>query len=345
MFSYAIERFNLEINDLRSYAVTNRSVRALLKNAESLLEPSILEDTVSNLKILAPSDTRWRVLEHSLIVSRLYAIYESFCEALLGDWITFLSNTRTYSKLPKKITENYPYGLANILGMLPSPRYPALNVKELISGYHAALEGNNDYSISPQCLIHHKNNLRWGDLLEILGKCAIEDFSGWVVGSQDLLGYLSSGTERVIDRLSAKLEVFIQYRNDSSHGIIEVDEILGHDEQLELIEFVSALCRTLDNCVRWKMIQSQVDLGNAHFLGRISEVFPKANAAILVGNKAKLKVGQKIHVRKESNLYEDTFYSLQIDGFGTHEILTTNGTEVGIRLEKLPAKGSFLYSL
>ena len=106
MFSTAYEILRTEANSLRAYLNATHAIRGIMSQVEPSLEPSLLEDVLLKINGAAPDPTRWRVMEHSLVVGRLYALYEKFCEALLSDWIDFLTNTLHFDRLPKKITDS-----------------------------------------------------------------------------------------------------------------------------------------------------------------------------------------------------------------------------------------------
>lgn len=343
MFSAALEALKTETNNLQRYLEATHSVRDILGRIEPSLEPSHLEHDLAILGKIAPDVTRWRVMEHSLIVGRLYAFYESFCENLLSDWIYFLTNNLRFDQLPKKIIESYPAGFASIVSTLPSSRYPRLTTKELVASYHAALQGQGEYALNAECLIYHKNNLRWPELCAVFSRCGVDGLHEWISESVALSERLQMSSERIADVVAARLSNFIQYRNDSSHGAISPDEILGYEELYELTEFVGDFAENLDQFIKWKMVGMLCRSGRAQAIGRVTEVFRKANAVICVTNEARVKEGQKIYIKKGSEFREDRILTIQLDGDGLNVIDAEAGTELGIMLSRVPRKGSELY--
>ncbi len=345
MFSKAHEVLVAEVSNLRAYLETTYAMRGVISDIQQTSEPTSIEFDLAAIKSAAPHATRWRVLEHTLIIGRLYAIYESFFESQLSEWIDFLTKNYRFHQLPQKIVDSYPHGFANIVGMLPSARYPQLNTKDLISSYHGALSGKRNYYLFPECLTHHKNNLRWSDLHEILVKCGVGDFDGWISAvSTEHPGSRFRG-EHAIGQISARLRDFIQYRNDSSHGSISTDEILGHDELLELIQFVIDFTKAFDDFIKWKMIEVLLKRGKAILAATVTEVFRKSGAFICITNKVKFQIGQTVFVKKRGDLNQCSIQSLQLNDKNTNIVSAKKGTELGMQLTTLPQKGAQIYMM
>jgi len=345
MFSSAIDVLRVEALSLQAYTAATHSLRIAISRVQPALEASKLEQELLDAADIAPDLTRWRVMEHSLVVGRLYAIYETFCESLLSDWIDFLTTNFSYSDLPEKMIEYYPHGFSAIMTMLPSPRYPSLTREGMISRYHGALQGVEGYSLNSECLVHHKNNLRLEELSDIFGRCGLEAVGEWAAKSPDLVSALPNGNDRALDQIKSRLSDFIQYRNDSSHGGVSPDEILGHEELDELVDFIMALANSIDSFVKWKIVEKLLKLGEAHAVGHVTEVFPKSNACICVTEKISVSAGQAVLVRKAGNFYEDEIISIRHNDLDVDSYKAEPGVELGFRLGRLPAKGSKVFSI
>ncbi len=343
MISSDFANFESETNSLRGYLETTHKLRAVLPGVLRGSEPNILEFDLWDISKTAPNSTRWRVMEHSLVIGRLYALYESYCERLLGNWVEFLTNSHRYSELPKKVKDGYSRGFSTIVGMLPSPRYPDLKMENLVSGFNSALQGEESYYLAPECLTHHKNNLRLDELREIFTRCGVEGLEDWFAGNPSLLNFFSNSPSRILDQISSKLVNFIQYRNDSAHGSVATDEILGFEELIEQIDFIYALAKSLDELISWKALEIQLDKGEAKLAGKITEVFKGANACILLTEEVELAVGQELQVKKAGSFRTDQISSMMLDNTTTNRHIAKSGTKIGLQLNLLPAKGSEIY--
>lgn len=340
MKSPSLESFQHQAENLRRYLSSTNMMRGLISRHSSYSEPTILQMDLSDAREASPDTVRWRVMEHTLAVGHLYALYESFCEEILRDWVEFLTSEFAFADLPEKLIESYQDGFAQIAGLLPTPRYPTLNIAGLVENFNSAMKGSEAYRLDPECLIHHRNNLRWPDLCLMLQKCGISNIGEWIGRNDEILNYLPSKGSHTVDQVSSKLSEFIQYRNDCSHGVVQADEILGHLELIELIDFVSALTTAIDQLVSWKKLEHRISKHEAKVSGRVTEVFKRANAFICKSPSANYSLGQRIYVKNGANLYSTLIESLQVEGESVTTAFSTSEIEVGMQVGRTPAKGS-----
>lgn len=334
-----------EAESLKSYLNASTLIRGVISGIAPSFEPSMLEEQLKEIKDISPELVRWRVMEHSLLVGRLYAIYENFCESLLEEWVEFLISEIEFASLPEKILEYYPLGFSSIISMLPSPRYPQFNIKDMVSSYHSALQGNNPYSLNAACLTLHKNNLRWADVLELFSRCGISDLGGWAAANNVLISHFTDNSDRLVEQVSSKLSNFIQYRNDSSHGVVGTDEILGHDDLIDLVDFILCIATCLDELISWKKLEVLHKKDKAIHVGKVNERFPRANAAIVIVKNVRIEVGQKIFIKRGGNFWSTSITSIKLDDKSVSFAHENEGTEVGIRTERLPEINSDVYVL
>jgi hypothetical protein len=277
----------------------------------------------------------------------MYAIYENYSEELLVDWIHFCTNRCAFNKLPDSISIAYPIGFSKIVAMLPSQRYPTLTVPSLVSNYHKALSGaaGSEYQIDPDCLTYHNNNLRINELTEIFKNCGISELSSWVTNSPTLEKHFGT-REKLNELTTSKLANFIQYRNDSSHGIVSPDEIIGHEDLMDFTNFFRSLGDCLSQLVSWKKIELCRSLGTAHKTGTVTEVFQGAGAFILVSEGRRIEVGQSIFIHHGSSVIEATISSMQLNNVSVSEWEGNQGTELGLACgDVLPRAGAELYTV
>jgi hypothetical protein len=337
--------FEQKFNNLRAYIDATARMRGIILSHPLMSEPTVLDADLCAIKAALPESVRWRVMEHTLTVGHLYALYENYCENILSDWVNFLTERFSFAELPESLVESYQAGFARLSGILPSPRYSNLTIKSIINNYHSALEGLKNYQLDTECLTYHKNNLRWPDVTQIFSRCGINDINGWIASSNSLKQYFEENQQKIADQVEAKLSDLIQYRNDCSHGVVEVNEILGHDDLIDMITFIEIICTSLDQLILWKKLEILIEKGSAHAAGRATEVFRTANAFICTSEEMTYEVGQKIYVKKGAFVIVDEITSIQIDDNSVIRAVAKSGDELGMQCKFLPAKGSQLYIL
>jgi len=103
--SYAI--FEQKVQNLRAYLYVSSKMRGVVLSHVPLSEPTILEFELGEAQNRSPDSIRWRVMEHTLAVGHLYALYESYCEELVRDWVQFLTPRFKFAKLPVSLIKGY----------------------------------------------------------------------------------------------------------------------------------------------------------------------------------------------------------------------------------------------
>jgi hypothetical protein len=309
----------------------NNAMKTLIEAQSAHMEPSILEAQLHQQRYLLVEDTQARILTHCASISWMYALFEQFCEAILGDWIDFRSKDCLFSDLPEKMQEGYKSGLIMILSNLSNPRYGHLSENNLIANYDRALNNERGFTLTPECLTHHKNNLRWPDLLEIFGRCGIGDLEGWAANHPLLTDYFDS-PRKIVERLIRKLSVFIQYRNEAAHGKIDVDQILGLEDLEDYANFLIAVCAVIDELVRKHKLQR---LDSMEVVGSLGSVSESLSNHIMVGTieGVSIKVGDYLYLLGERRCVQRQILSLQLSGVEQVSLVIAKPTEVGIKLD------------
>lgn len=345
MYSAEFSAVSAELEALRAYLRSASSIRLALSIARDQSEPTLLENLLFEASALAPDPVRLRIMDHILVVSRLYSVYEAYCENAVANWIDFLSKSYPFSKLPPKLHESYKAGFTTVLSMLPSQRFPLLTVDELVKNYHNALSGSAEYTLNAECVTFHKNNLRWSELCELFGRASIEGIGRWVSLSQRMVSYFDGNPERISDQLSSKLDKLVQYRNDCSHGLVDIDEILGPDELLDLITFVWVLCTTLRDFFESNAFEKLHELGRLREIGIVSEVFAKAGAVVILSKGGRISTGQKVVLAGRLGFFGAEITSIQIEGRSEVTVESAAGQEVGLKLDALPRQNSRIFAI
>lgn len=318
-----------EIESARKFLRVNEASRAISAMGKARLEPSLLEVATSDLSDIQLARSAWRVHDHCAAVNRAYAVFERFVEAVLGDWITERIRNSKYTELPEQIRNSYSYGLAEILRSLSHARYNHLSEGELISGFNDALKGKSDYRLYPECLTFHRNNFRWSELSEVFSRCGIDSLNDWVTHSRRLKEFFETG-DRISELAESKLGELIGYRNDASHGAVEVDEILGRDALEDIFDFIEALATDLMDLVRDRWVEWLLSADEAKDVGFISEKF-HSNIRIAICEGVSLNAGQVVIVRKPRFCRVVTVEELQLDGVDCPTLAISSSREIGIK--------------
>ncbi len=329
MFDPAWEVLVRDLGALRAFATTGEAIRKVVLAQTDGLELDILRHDLMQIKNGAPSNADWRVAEHAALIGRLYAVYEHFVEELLSKWLVMRTRGVTYTNLAPEFRAAYEAHFAAMLARAGEGRYDHLSYEAMISDQAAAYAGAAEWRVYPECLIHHDKNLRFETLNEVVTRCGVGDFQGWVSKSSLLANYFG-GRQALLDRTQNELKEIVQYRNAAAHAHTAIDETIGLEQFQQYVDFIEALCRTLFERVSWLAVEMLKESQKARPIGRVSELYTPKTRTVVVIEGVTLRIGDIIFVRSDSSCGARKVLNIQDDGNPLQEIVVANAKEVGI---------------
>jgi hypothetical protein len=132
MFERLLEIVKLDIATVRAIIQTNNKLRSTIFSQDNLNQQELEHSSeFSSLLKIVPNDIEWQVYDSCAAVTRLYAIYESFVENLIEEWIRLLPKiVSNYSELGEKIQNTHREGTARLL--LDLNKKGLLKLKQLL---------------------------------------------------------------------------------------------------------------------------------------------------------------------------------------------------------------------
>ena len=336
MSQESLTKVTQDIATVRSMIQTNDRLRQILFE-------QVIEENLNSLKEIAPNKNDWRIYDNSAVVTRLYAIYESFVEKLIKDWIEEVPNIFTrYSDLPEKIQRTHERGVAQLLEerQKKQGRSNHLSVEDVIRGLYWGVTGNHKYELIPGAFLFHSQNLRKDALQELLANAGIPDSWKWIENYRDIKNFIEKvrNDENTADR---ELQEFINYRNEAAHG--DLDSFQGAEILLELCDFVAALCKAIAELIDYHILQNR----KIQEIGRITRWFPQPRAAGAKVKETTLSVGDSLFlVSKEKGYCQQvTIESIMIDEEEKREVKIGAEREIGLKFNAPAREGLSLYPI
>ncbi len=350
MFQELLGTAKVNISTTRSIIKTNERLRkiafevgVITKHKDPECE-KIFNDLVQDI----PKVTAWRVYDHCSVVTNLYAIYESFVEDLITDWLLILPTLcPLYSDLEDRIRNTHQIGVGRLLVDLNKNRYNHLSNEKVISGlFHGVTAGRQQYELLSDAFLFHEENLRKKTLDKLLADAGINNTWGWVDKYRAVKNFVEDirGNQNTAE---GELNELISYRNDAAHGAT-IDNVLGFDALLELCDFVESLCQALAELVTFQVIERKKKVGHVKVIGEITEWFKNPQAGIAkVNDTYSLLVGDSLYLVSEGSSYCQlaNIESIKIDDDSIDKIQTISGMEIGLKFDLNAKKGLYLYSL
>lgn len=278
----------------------------------------------------APNRIEWRIIDHCAAVTRIYSIYEQFAHEMIREHLSLLQGRLAFNELPEKIRSSYRGGVAKILEKIGGPRFAALDVGQLIAGYHDALSGN-PYTIEPQAMLMQEQNLRLPELDRFMRACGIDDVSGWVEAHPAVEAFFATGG-RLNATAATEMAALIGYRNDAAHGSIDIGDILHINVLTEFCDFVGAVCEALAERVQLAGLRSLQPNGHVLERGKITESL-KGGAVAIGKISGAVGVGNTVYLCGENYCLERTVTSLQVEGKQFENVDLGVPTEVGLMFD------------
>ncbi len=314
---------------------------------KSKLEISIVNDVFFSIyKHLDEHEqskvTNIRQYAYASAVTRLYAILENFVGKILASYLDYLSENKAYNELSGNIKNEYRIGFSHVLSRIDQTRFKSLTHEGLIEKYHKAINNDGKYQFVSEALIRHDNNLRPSVIFELFGRLNMKELESWIVSQAKNISFYQE-SDKTREQFESELNNFIEIRNDSSHG---VPEHIGSPNTIERnCSFIDFLVSTISAYLESEILSLLVENGSAFKLGKVTEIYTKANAAILKANaNLLLDLDGWFYFKENSDFYRQKIQSIRLDGVEVSSFwIKQDDYEIGISCERLPRKNTEVF--
>ena len=346
MFDPLLQETRTNIRTVRAMIETNESLRRIILTKDSVRQNLEKNKEFANLVKNTPDKNDWRVYDHCATVTRLYAIYESFVEDIIKEWLKILPElVSSYSDLEDKIQNTHREGIGRLLLELKKNRYQNLSVEKVVQGFLSGVTNSKQYELLPEAFLMYEQNLRKDELNKLFAKTGIENAWNWIDNYREMKQFVQ---EIAGDQTTAEAELtqLVDYRNGAAHGSVGIDTILGNQELLDLTDFVTALCEALTELVSYQIICRKELIKQARKIGNITKWYKQPKAATAKIANINLSLGSKIWLVNEASSYCQLaiIESIQLDDIFQKEITINDETEVGLKFNTDARKGLSLYT-
>lgn len=275
-------------------------------------------------------------------ITRLYAIYERFIESILADYLDALPELIKFESLSEGFKKSYRHGISSILSKIDSERYCHLKHENVVEWYHQAISGNAQYRFVTEALTHHEQNLRLGIISELLSRIDLKDLDPWICHSAHIKALYEEQTE-LRTQLDSELKLFIELRNDVSHGSLESLE--GKDNLRRYCKVIRSFIGMLSEYCHKNLLFYRVSSGRMILVGEVTEIFPRANAFIIqLDLGCSLGVQSQLHIVGNSFCAQHRVESLRIKDAAVEQVSATfQNFEIGVRCDVNPNKLGKVY--
>lgn len=287
---------------------------------------------------------RTKIRQHAFAtsVTRIYAIFESFVNRALSDYLDFLSDAMTYESLPAGLKDEYRIGISHVLSKLHHDRFKNLIHETLVDKYHRAINNFSKYQFVTQALIRHDANLKLDVITGLFARLQLKDFDKWIENNSKIRS-LYIDNEKIKERFDAELRKFIQDRNDCSHGLPE--NIGSEASILRYCELIDSAIFAISTYLNKNIINLKFQSGTAFKVGIVTEVFEKPRAYVAkINSGAIIDKENAFYFTEDYDVYSQSFSSIQLNGKIEENILVKdNDLELGLSGIRLARKNTEIF--
>lgn len=276
----------------------------------------------------AADATNWRIIDHCAAVTRTYALFESFVQQILREYLAFLAGAYSLSALGPDFKAKYTRGIGQILLDQDKLRYHNLDLATVVSAASDALANKSGYQLQPEALLRAEQNLRMGELQRLFGQCGLSGIESWITSHRAVKEFFATQS-RLSETAASELKQIVEYRNEAAHG--DVDDVLGAEVLVEFTYFFDALCRSILDLIQYDTLRRAKEIGRAIVFGVISERFQDDIVVAKVTN-ATLSVGDGFYVFSKGLTMIAEVKSIKLNNADMQTITIAKETEVGLRI-------------
>lgn len=278
----------------------------------------------------------------SSCVTRLYAIYENFIEAILSDFLDAIPEIFSYESLPSGLKSDYRLGISYILSKIDHERYNHLTHENVVLWYHEALTNQLNYRFVTEALIRHEQNLRLNVLEGLFQRIQLTEIRTWL-GQNDEVMSLYDESASVFEQLDAELRAFVQIRNDAAHGVL--DDLQGRDNLRRFCDLMKGLVLAISSFMHKSLLLHRVGVNRARRIGVVTHVYRKSGAFVAkIDKDERLKRGMQIHVLGPSYCFLRHVESIRINDVDVDDVVADCPEfEVGLKCSVPPKCNAVLY--
>jgi hypothetical protein len=269
-----------------------------------------------------------RIHDHCLVYTRSYAILEYFVLERLATILGVLAKLYPFPDLSRDTRLAFRRGVAKIITNIETERYEDLDEGVVSSNYSAALAGQK-YLLTPEAVLVQEQNLRVGEIARLFKNCGISGMEGILESAPELAAFLT-GKSRQSGTVEASLKRIVQFRNESSHGM--VDQISALPLLREAVEFIKTLIGVLYRVSAETLLEMLLDKGRLYRAGRTVDTY-RGNIGILRFERGRLTHGDVVISRRSKRLRAFRVDTIQLDGQEVRYVKGGLHLEIGVKFD------------
>ncbi len=183
MFDTILQKAISNIDTICSVLKINDDLRELLFSQDNSGRQILAQhEQFTSLLENIPQRKDWQICDHCTAVTQLYAVYESFVEKLILEWLQVVPQLfPNYLDLEPKIQNAHREGIGRLLIELNKNRFKELTAEKVMQGFLAGVTGSTTYELLPEAFLSQDQNLRQEVLEKLFADVGINKAWSWLI--------------------------------------------------------------------------------------------------------------------------------------------------------------------
>lgn len=245
-----VQSFMAGVNELHAFLVATEHETELISLL--LQRQPVLEDRENYLltQIASASTDRKRYIYTVAIVS-LYGLLERFVDELIEAFVARIAGlVSSYDEMPEPIRKNHvSMSLALALAIAEDRHRTGATQETVVANLHSCLSGASKFQVNGAAFVLHRGNISLEKITKYLANVGVQSHLRRVTLARELLEYyykqdperdIRNAADQDLSALLMPIDDLVMRRNQVSHGVINVDDVVSVELLKERCRFVAA---------------------------------------------------------------------------------------------------------
>jgi hypothetical protein len=344
--------FQYGLGQLRHYiSGLEKHDRLLGAKVEDCPDGSNCKILISDLQAHFKTQNSKATFEYNTIIVSLYGYVEQYVESLIGEYLTYLSDTvPSYGQLPGALQQRHLDLSLDLIKLTDHvQKYQAVKKEIVIANLHSCFGTPNSYTLNIEAYTHHGANLRQKTITEMFLQCGVAGLSHALRNHESLIKVLTDlDPDRDVSKLMQKEDAVIfwpiddlaERRNEVSHG--SPAQLLSNDILLERIAFVEAYGEALASVIYQRRLSVDAKYRSRE-LGMPLAVFNNCIVCVALGSGS-VRIGDVLIAQTpDENYLSGKIMSIEREHVPHEVVHGGEGVQIGMRVEFAAKKNQFFF--
>jgi hypothetical protein len=336
MFAPQLRRASLQIDVVKAVLATSERIRDVLlrptfrKDASAELPKKTIVDLVAAV-LEAPQRLDWQVYDFCASLTRLYAIFDSFVDEVVSDYLAFLPEVfEQYSQLPERLLRQHRRGVGEILTKLGKDGpYQHLTEGDIIAQLFHGLSGGELYKLLQEAFFTDPRNYRLPVLARLLSSVGIEQAKDRIIKHPQMIQFREKERDDGYT-LAAELADFVQRRNEAAHS--EIDATVSAELINKFADLIKVLSTVVADILDQEVENIRVARNKSFRVGHVYKTYKKRTVGLInLSAACRLTANDEVLLVRKGTVIRAVAMEIQVDDVSLPVVESSAGRDIGVK--------------